>query len=48
MSDKLDNLINGAAQVEALGEQSTPWSGIITLIIALALAAGMIYIAGGG
>jgi hypothetical protein len=46
MSDKPSNY-HGAGQVQSLGEQPTPWSGCITLIIAIAIAAAMIYIAGG-
>jgi hypothetical protein len=46
MSNKSSNN-DGAGQVQSLGEQGTPWSGCLTLIIGLIIAAAMIYIAGG-
>lgn len=47
MSDKIDKAIAVGAQLEYAGEGPLPWSGCLTLIIALVLAAAVIYIAGG-
>jgi hypothetical protein len=47
MSDKIDDMIAAGSQLEAYGEGGLPWSGCLTLIIAIAIAAAMIYIAGG-
>lgn len=46
MSDKLDEMIAAGAQLEAYGEGGWPCGGIITLIIAIAVAAAVLTFVG--